>query len=137
MSYATGVLAILDVVENWITATGAFNTVIRGWKAMKEEVKDMPTVFIVLRRDRLSEQMGARAENRRITLEFWTLNNESHDRAIELAGAIIDRMEQDLTIDGNAAWTRFDDVEYYLNVTRGYALHWSKVVFELERRRQR
>ncbi len=137
MAYAAEIVAILDTVEGWLGAMTEFNTVVRGWKAEKAEVQNMPTVFIVLRRDTLQEQMGVRAENRRAMLEFTTINKESHDRAIALTGAIVDRMELDLTVSNTAAWTRFQEAEYYVNVVRGYNLHWSRVVFELERRRQR
>jgi len=137
MGYADDLIAILDRAEVAVNELPEFSTVIRGWKAPSDDVKEMPTCFIVLRLDKLKNQMGATAENRTVTLEFWTLNNESHDTAIVLAGAIVDRLEQDLTLGGSCAWILADSTEYYVNVLKGYKLNWSKATFLAERRRVR
>ena len=147
MSYADGLIAILDNAESRVTALvdaagdPRFSVVVRGWKRDLKNADHgggmYPFCAIVLRQDPLFSQEGARAESRRTTLEFWTINNQGHDVAILLSGAIIDEMESDLTFDGNAQWSRLENVEMYINVLTGFNLHWSKVTFELERRRQR
>jgi len=148
MGYAAGLKSILDDAVSRIegledneNGDPVFQTVIRGWKRrlVNAEKPDQfyPVCAIVLRNDPLEEQQGALSEKRNVALEFWTINNESHDTALELVGAIVDEIEEDLTFDGEANWSTLDNVEMYINVGAGFDLHWGKVTFTVERRRQR
>ncbi len=137
MGYGNDVKEIIQDLVTKIEGLNEFNLVQFGYTAAIGELKNIPNCMVIMSSERIRESMGARAENRDLFVEFWTLNRESHERAIEHAGSIVDLVDGDKTLGGKVQWSILSNVECFIKPEPGYNLNWSKVTYKFERRRLR
>jgi len=137
MGYGDDVLAIMEDLKAKVVGLGVYNLVDLGYTSEIGNHQNIPSCIIVLTRDALRESAGAKAEHREVFVEFWSLNRESHEKALEHAGKIIDMIDEDKTLGNKVQWSTLFSVETFIKPEKGYNLNWSKVTYRFERRRFR
>lgn len=137
MGYAEDVLAIMTDLKAQVDALSEFVLVDLGYTSAIGNHQNIPSCMIVFTREPLRESAGAQAEMRDLFVEFWMLNRESHEKALEHAGLIVDMIDADKTLGNKVRWSTLFNVETFIKPEKGYNLNWGKVTYRFERRRLR